>query len=354
VAGLVYAILALADHLEERGRWSLWRACFGICISIGSNLTCLAPCTMLIVSFALIVAAARGVKRALREAGFLAGPVVAFCVAIYFIFPLHKAKRADFYVGLDTWLQSFRNLLQVSFYHNGYIGDPNPFPRMVELYSTVAAIVTGVVLLWIAMRFLFGLAGTRGGGTAARSAFLLTAGTLWGSMVALFVAHLVLGVRYPVDRTGLYFLALVPIAMMTIDGRWRQVSALVSTVVLVAFVCQWNTRFFYVWRYDADTKAMLRVLERRVRHPIEPRVPVRLGITWLLEPSINYYRIVRASAWMSEVGLSGPNGAYDYYAIAPTMKDLTLGDPDVMKERSLVPIYQGPVSGTVLAIPPAR
>ncbi|HYL79018.1 MAG TPA: hypothetical protein VEU96_32810 [Bryobacteraceae bacterium] len=353
VAGLAYAILALVDHLEKRDRWSMGRAAFGICLSIGFNLTCLVPCTMLIVSFALIVAAARGVKRALMESSFLAGPAVAFCAAIYFIFPLHKAKRADFYVGLDTWMESFRNLLRVSFYHNGYIGDPNPLPRMVEIYLDVAAIVTGALLLWMAVRFVLGLAAIRRDGAGGEVAFLLSAGTLCGSMVALFVAHQVLGVRYPIDRTGLYFLALVPMAVATLGGKWIQVSALVSTAVLIAFMCQWNTRFFYVWRYDADTKGILRVLERRVRHPIEPRVQVRLGISWLLEPSINYYRIVRGSYWMAEVGLSGPNGVYDYYVITPAMKDLT-DDRAVMKERSLVPIYQGPVSGTVLAIPPVK
>ncbi len=350
VAGLAYALLALVDHLERRGRWSLWRAVFGICMSIGSNLTCLAPCTMLIVSFALIIAMVRGVKRALMEASVLAGPAIAFCVAIYFLFPLHKAKRADFYVGLDTWMESFRNLLQVSFYHNGYIGDPSPLPRMVEVYLNVAAIVTGVVLLWIAVRFVLGLAATRGGGTMGKAAFLLSAGTLWGSMVALFVAHHVLGVRYPIDRTGLYFLALVPIAVMSLGGKWMSVPALVSTVVLIALACQWNTRFFYVWRFDADTKGILRVLEQRVGHPREASVPVRLGVSWPLEPSINFYRTAWRYSWLAPADLRGPNGVYDYYAITPPMRDLKLDDRAVMRERSLVPIYQGPVSGTVLAI----
>lgn len=353
VAGLAYAILALVDHLNQPDRWSLRRAAFGICISIGSNLTCLVPCTMLIFSFALIVAGARGVKNALKEAGLLAGPAAAFCVAIYFIFPLHKAKRADFYVGLDTWLQSFRNMLQVSFYHNGYNGDPNPLPRMAETYLNVAAIVTGVVLLWIAVRFVLGLAATRGGVTAARGAFLLTAGTLWGSMLALFVAHHVLGVRYPIDRTGLYFLALVPIAVMTLDGKWIPVSIGISMLVLIAFASEWNTRFFYVWRYDADTKRILRVLEQRVRHPREPSEQIRMGVSWPLEQSIIYYRTVRGSWWMAPLEMHGPNGVYDYYMITPKT-DLTVDDPDVMTERSLVPIYQGPVSGTVLAVAAAK
>ncbi|HEV2690958.1 MAG TPA: hypothetical protein VGV35_20520, partial [Bryobacteraceae bacterium] len=351
VSGLTYAILALLDYLRatDGGRRSLYWAALGIYVSIGSNLSALIPCAMLMFSFLLIVAAARGVKRALLECSLLAMPVAAFLTAIYFVFPLHSANREHFYVGFPDWWQSFRNLIQVSFYHAGYIGDPRGVPPVVSAYLTVVAVVTGALLLWIAARWFRGIAALRRGGTLTESAFLLTAGAMWGSIAILFLAHHLLGLLYPVDRTGLYFLALMPIAVMTGGGRWMPISVFASAMVLIAFACQWNTRFFYVWRFDADTKEIMRVLEQRVG---KAAGPVRLGISWPLDPSISFYRATRGDTWMAPVDRRGPDGQYDYYVITPPMTDLKLDDRPVLAKRSLTTIYEGPVSKTVLAIPP--
>jgi hypothetical protein len=38
-----------------------------------------------------------------------------------------------------------------------------------------------------------------------------------------------------------------------------------------------------------------------------------LGISWTLEPSVNYYRETKSLYWLKPVNRDGISGAYDYY-----------------------------------------
>jgi hypothetical protein len=255
---------------------------------------------------------------------------------------VHRSTRADFYVGFPSAWDSLRNLVQVSFYHMGYTGQDSP--PVVNIYlNAIAAIITiallGIAILWIARL-------RRG---APNAAFLLIGGTLCGSIAALFLAHLLLNVLYPVDRTGLYFLALMPLALMTAGGRWTPLAIAAAALTVTAFATQWNTRYFYVWRFDADTQSILKILEERARGTEQA---LRLGISWPLEPSLNFYRVTRGYQWMAPVDRRGPNGDYDYYVVTPPMKDLKLDDNAALTGK--VKIYEGPVSHTILAAPNAH
>jgi len=342
LAALTYAILGLMDSFESRGRGALYRALLGICVSIGTNLAFLVPGAILIACFFVIQWRANGLGRAFRDTLRLALPAAVFFAIIYFAFPVHHATRADFYVGFPSAWDSLRDLVQVSFYHNGYSGqDPSP---AVNIYLNLIAAIIAVALVAIGGLWIYNLRRNSG-----HRAFLLIAGTLCGSVAALIVAHQVLNVLYPVDRTGLYFLALMPLAWMTTEGRWPPIATATAALAVLAFITQWNTRYFYVWRFDADTQPILKMLEERARGFDKP---LRLGISWPLEPSLNFYRVTRGYRWMAPVDRRGPNGDYDYYVVTPPMKDLKLDDNAALAGK--VRIYEGPVSHTILAAPSAH
>ena len=42
---------------------------------------------------------------------------------------------------------------------------------------------------------------------------------------------------------------------------------------------------------------------------------VTLGITWLFEPTVNYYRLTRGLTWLNPVTRNGPSIAADYYYV---------------------------------------
>ncbi len=95
-----------------------------------------------------------------------------------------------------------------------------------------------------------------------------------------------------------------------------------------------------MWRYDADTKQIFEALEKAPKPPGQ----IRLGVSWVLEPSLNYYREVRHATWLIPVQRDGVGGVRQFYAA-------TTEDQNTAIWTSLKQIYKGPISGTALAIP---
>jgi hypothetical protein len=109
-------------------------------------------------------------------------------------------------------------------------------------------------------------------------------------------------------------------------------------ILVVEYAAQWNTSMFYVWQYDADSRTVLERIDRQRKG----RRPIRAAVSWQLEPSFNFYRVVRGLTWLSPVDRSGPAAGGEYHAVIPQDREAIAG-------RGLREIYRGPVSGVVLA-----
>ncbi|MGB9606878.1 MAG: hypothetical protein ACPL88_13470, partial [Bryobacteraceae bacterium] len=166
--------------------------------------------------------------------------------------------------------------------------------------------------------------------------------------------------KYPVDRTALYWiplwtlLALTLVALAnrgpakTVPAGSRIARRLVSVslatclgVAVAQYVLQFDTRYYAQWRYDAGTKQMMRIMVARAgSHPARR---VRVGASWMLEPSLNFYRQRYRLTWMDKVTRDGPRGDFDYY--------LLIGeDTALVSEKGLAALYRHPLSGAVLAV----
>ncbi|MFI5180302.1 MAG: hypothetical protein ACHQPI_02800 [Thermoanaerobaculia bacterium] len=159
--------------------------------------------------------------------------------------------------------------------------------------------------------------------------------------------------RYPVERAALplqfLFLAAVTAAggdwIIHERSGWRLVSVAVMLAAILAganFLRTANTTRTLTWRYDADNLLMLDDLDRARRGRGFTR-PVRLGITWLMEPSINYYRTERKLEWMLPVGRGGlTEGDPDFVYFTPK-------DAETARHLNLAPVATYPDSGNQLA-----
>jgi hypothetical protein len=167
------------------------------------------------------------------------------------------------------------------------------------------------------------------------------------------LAGRLLGARYPVERAALpvqflFLGATTGIAGDWIERRrtgWKAASAalLVSaSLAVVAFATAAGTTHTLLWRYDADNPKMLEDLDRARRERGIDR-PVRLGISWLMEPSINYYRVRRKLDWLLPVNRSG------LAARDPDFFYFTPKDEPIARSLDLVPLADYPVSGNRLA-----
>jgi hypothetical protein len=265
-------------------------------------------------------------------------PAASGVVLVLFLAaPLNQATSADFYVGAGSLTESLRNLAQVSLAHGG------PLRRtflVVLLRDAIAFVLApGVLLAAVVI-----------GVRRSNPLLLLTAGTATGAVLILIVMNLATNFPYPVDRTGLYFLALTPAALAGLleaaEGRSARSAVaggqIAGLLLILLFALQFNTRKFLVWDYDADTRRIVGQIAQAARNAPPDSIVIRSS--WQLEPSLNFYRVRDHRTWMSPATRDplGPGGMY--YAVIPN-------DASSIQALHLRPVYEGSVSGTILAIP---
>ena len=244
--------------------------------------------------------------------------------------PIEQMKLELFYVGAHSIAESMRNMALVALQHSG----PLRHGRVADLWRDAVAFVVapGIVVAAFA-------AGWR---KKDRLLLLVSAPLVFAS-VALVLMHDVLDRPYPADRTGIYFaplvcLGLVGLARLHKTGA-KAVYAL-SAILLAQFVLAFNTRLFWVWEYDADTRDMSEYIAAH-RNPVADTV--RVGGSWQLSEAMAYYMVKNNWQWMA-VERRPPELGDDYYLIAPQ-------DVGLLGQMGLKAVYRGPVSGSMLAVP---
>ncbi len=356
LACLLWALLEILRALAEppdlkrppmppRG---LARAGAALALSVTANLTFLIPASVLGAAVVWLLSqrtaptpvpkkgrgkAAR--QQARREWPWFLGPAATVAVLFVVSAPLENAAQSNFYAGEASLTASLYSLAEVSFAHN--TGTGGIFSNAPLLTAWVRILSFAIPVL-VAVALVFSL--KHGSGSLAM-AMRLASLTVLGSWAALIGAHFTIGLLYPLDRTGIYMLPLSCVALVALaaaSGRAGQLLAGLLVIMAVEFVLQWSTSSFFVWRYDADTPRILSRIEELHQGP------TRLGISWELEPSFNYYRLRRHLDWMPPLGRRGPDGDYDLYV-------LTARDQPLIAARHLRVLYQGRVSGTVVAAP---
>jgi hypothetical protein len=383
MAGLfwgLYQMLAWVDanwrgigKVQRKRR--LWKAAAGVCIAVAANLAFLMPAIVLAGAFCVLLlrkpgkttepdspapSAVRKKSKKARPktplepahayASFLhfAVPIVLLAIAFLIAAPIDSAHTGDFYAGKHTAMASLQDLMQVSF---GYGERGGPLHRIEQIWTNFALFflplfaLTAMIVVLATKGLLRSLVGV---------ATLFASLAVVGSAILLGAAHLVAGIPYPEDRTGIYFVPLASfaalgLARILVDRRgllrWAGIAiAVVLASFAVEFAAQWNVKSFWVWRYDADSKQIFNKVDAMPRPANVGPEQIRLGTSWVYDPSLNFYRVVRNASWMAPIARDGFTGARDYYVVSSEDQNLT-----TLPRMKL--IFRGPVSGTVLAIP---
>lgn len=133
-----------------------------------------------------------------------------------------------------------------------------------------------------------------------------------------------LGVGYPVDRIAYPLLPLLILSTCLAAGsllRYRGpflrgtgnvFAGLLSVAAVVQLATTADVSRSRLWWFDADSRSLIEELEQRVSARRPPDSSVRVGISWILEPGLNYYRVVRGLAWLQafdRTGLGGPRAS---------------------------------------------
>jgi hypothetical protein len=127
------------------------------------------------------------------------------------------------------------------------------------------------------------------------------------------VQHYVLGTKYPVDRTALFFVPMLSVMLVTASRAAPSARVCVSALGIAALLLSLNAarslnfRYQAQWGYDAATRRML-------EHLSDARGGKRvlLGLHWLFGPAVRYYREQLGLDWLQVARLTDECDYYYY------------------------------------------
>lgn len=142
---------------------------------------------------------------------------------------------------------------------------------------------------------------------------------LFGVAAASTLQNILLGTPYMKGRTALY---IYPLFVFTSSFLLEELWNTRLKYPIRIFACFFSGLFFlhtgnvlstnsyYEWQYDMNTKKAVTDL---VQANVEHNVPVSLGVSWLFEPTVNFYKKIWNLDWLDETGREGFNLGNDYY-----------------------------------------
>jgi hypothetical protein len=211
------------------------------------------------------------------------------------------------------------SLINFSLYHQDY--HPMIYPA-----------ITGFIFITVILFFLIH--------KKERNSFFILALLLLIILLNI-IQHFLFGSPYIMERfalfiTPLYLLLLIHLMNYLIE---RNKAFMLSGFVLLALItggmsyhfsrCA-NISYALNWDYDADTKQMLIDLEKE--KTAAGKQNMSLGVTWLFEPTINFYRETKKIHWLGKVTREETPGEHDFYYV--TKEDLMIVPPgkSIIKE----------------------
>ncbi|MGO9021072.1 MAG: ArnT family glycosyltransferase [Syntrophobacteraceae bacterium] len=249
------------------------------------------------------------------------GTLVAAALALFY---LDLTGQLYFGGNHGFWADTVHSLLKSSMYFRDY-GQHVMDIASISIMAAICIITIGTVFLLMFER-----------NTQASASSLLICITLLCAASCLIQFHL-FGALYPMERTALYFLPLFVLSVVFFADHFTQrfqstgriilvpVLALASILACWNFLGTANLAKTYSWCCDANTKDMVDQLSREYssRAGMDKPRKIELGVDWMFEPAVNYYRLSRRLTWLDKVTRDDiykrPAG-YDYYYVLDSNK----------------------------------
>ncbi len=328
--GLSLAFLALALAALMRDRpipASLFAG-----LAIGANLTAITASVGL--AAARFIQTGESWRGRFRELAKFPAPAIALAAAICYL-PLRTATPGSFYVGFENLKDSVFDLTYPSLHVTERAGLLGGFEtaRFISYVVEPVALAVGALMGIVAWRF-------RG----KSRVWLIAPATLAVSILILLAAHRVLGLPYPLNRTGLFLIYFAGLsAALLADGApkiLRFTGTLAASLLLIQFGTQLQWHKFQAWAYDANVKEVARRIEQECRGKL---LRVSVSVSPWHQPALEFYRkqyridCAVPFAWQENTEFTG----HDYYVYNQNRP--------ADKAPALEPVFQDPDSGIILA-----
>ena len=316
----MYALYCCFRFRQEDDPKYLVRAGVATGLAIAANLTLLFPSLALLAVMGL-----RYIRQPWRIIDRLLIPAVVTAF-IFLVIPLTHVTTNAFYVGVTTLREALEIIVSACFTAKSTMIQP---VQDWILYMAVPLVAVVLVFCLLAIKWR----DEQAMGIAAILAFAL---------VQIVAAHRFAGLLYPYRRTGLYlvpiFTLLWLLAVRDID-RWPRVQILAAVPLFLCvalFAMQASVTTYDEWAFCGSSKKVAALLNQDGAR--------RVGASWFLEQSLNYYRDRLPISSMQPVTRAPLDLDYDHFVLLPN-------DYEVVQKRGLKVVFKDEESGVLLAVP---
>ena len=344
----LYCIIAALDRSDwESGAKQLGLASFLLGLSAAANLAFLFPSVALasiLTAGWMVDSEDHSVARKLGRAIETCWSPMIVTAFIVLVIPLSHSHRDDFVAGEDSIHAASVSVVQPSLFHRYDLAGFAPLgDNAAHVRDFISDWVVLIVLLtltgWLARVLAIGLQTRR-----IRSldpldrVSLVVNATVLLSLAGVIAGHSIGGLRYPGGRTAIYFVPLIGLAWLSLAARLNGMKAvavsLPAIAAVAAFLYGFTTQYYFEWRYDAGTARIFTLLREQGGHR-----PARLGVSWTLQATSNYYRKRYRLDWIDPVTDSRMDrGGFDFYILV--LPD----DQSTLDRVPLKILYRDPIS----------
>jgi hypothetical protein len=377
-AFLLWAIyFSLQLILRDFEKRTFWKLGLSAGLAVGANLTLVFPITalgMVMLAFFWFEGRSRLVRTALVHA---AAPALLTMLLIYAapgyyavahilakqaakqsseqsssLIATGAAARRSFYAGAPSLRIGFESLVRASFFRELLFAGASTADRMSDFSAAETLLIVCVVMVAVGYGtklIVYWLRKRELPPSPAGSLLMVVSATIVAALGGVLISHYVFKYPYPELRTGLYWIPIATLGGIALAAQVGRSCATFLSLVFVGFVIQYaaefQTHYYVEWRYSSAA----RPIAERIRSlaPKDPTQTYCIGGTWLMEPSLNFYRDMFQITWLAEVQRQpAEESACDFYV-------LLYDDRLLVEKRQLRTLLDDPVSGAILAITPS-
>jgi hypothetical protein len=241
------------------------------------------------------------------------GALLVFVAVLYE--PLRRISKQGMldFGGKEGFLEdTFGSLIKGVFYEtplsmNVYVA--------LKITMLVLLILTGMIIarqLYLRNRMFI----------ANHSGLLITYVILLGIIVLSYAQHFLIHNDFYTGRFALfiyplYMLHLIFLMGYLYESSYKLAPSLLlyslAILLLINFSANMNLRFYQDWKYDSGTKTVVNMIRTLRTREANPPKNTALGINWLFEPTVNFYRYTHNLQWLKKAHRKGISTKDDYF-----------------------------------------
>lgn len=276
-------------------------------------------------------------------------PIIISSILLFIVLagPIMKMKGMnEFYFGGESgfWADTVKSLINATLYDASYS-------------NFIGSIINAFVIIFILL-FIGYIIYKLYKKNFSKENYYLSLIFIIILLIALSIIfqNILLGTLFVVERAAIYF---IPLFLIFVLFLWQSIAKkelkflknilnalfIIFTIFLIFhYVISINLSNSYVWRHDSSVKNVMENIYKLSADKGLKNDELKIGASWLLAPSINFYRMKYDMYWLKQVDGDGTDVNFNFYYLLDEDKEL-------IKKHNLVVLNYNKLADSYLAIP---